>query len=187
MNIRQVTAITLFTTLFVAVIVAGNYPPIIGLGAFIDGPSLIFVVGVLVSCTLWAFSLKDIQSAFTNALFESEPTEQEILKSSHILEEMSEYAVAAGLIGTLIGVIKMLGNMDDPIAIAPSMAIGLLTLFYGIVLSQFVFRSMRNSLLQKSPVLLQRTSKRGLSTLSYTLFGLFVVIMVFTVMLGTSL
>jgi chemotaxis protein MotA len=120
-------------------------------------------------------------------LFESEPTEPDIVKSSHIFEEMSEYAVAAGLIGTLIGVIKMLGNMDDPTALGPAIAVSLLTLFYGTVLSQFVFRSMKNRLLEKSPGLLERVSKRGFSTLSYTFFGLFVVIMGFTVMIEMSL
>lgn len=160
---------------------------ILDLRAFIDVPSLLVVFGVIFSCTLWSFPFKDIQSAVIHALFESEPTEPEIIKSSRIFEEMSEYAVAAGLIGTLIGIIKMLGNMDDPTSIGPAMAIGLLTLFYGTVLGQCVFRPMRNRILEKSPVLLERVSKRGFSTLSYTFFGLFVVIMVFTVMIEMSM
>ena len=185
MNTRQITAIALFTILLGT---AACYPNSIGgLAAFIDGTSLLLVVGVLFSCTLWSFPFKDIQSAFIHALFKSEPTELDIAKGSRIFEEMSEYAVAAGLIGTLLGVIKMLENMDDPVSIGPAMAVGLLTLFYGIVLGQCVFRPMRNRILEKSPVLLQRTSKRGLSTLSYAFLGLFVVVMVFTVMVGTSL
>ena len=185
MNTRQITAIALFTILLGT---AACYPNSIGgIAAFIDGPSLLLVVGVLFSCTLWSFPFKDIQSAFIHALFESDTTEPDIVKSSHIFEEMSEYAVASGLIGTLIGVIKMLENMDDPTALGPAIAVSLLTLFYGTLLSQFVFRSMRNRLLEKSTVLLERTSKRGSSTLGSAFFGLFVVVMVFTAMVGTSL
>ena len=185
MNTCQISAIALFTILLGT---AACYPNSIrGLAAFIDGSSLLLVVGVLFSCTLWSFPFKDIQSACIHALFESEPTEPEIVKSSHIFEEMSEYAVASGLIGTLIGVIKILRNIDDPTTLGPAIAISLLTLFYGTVLSQFVFRSMRNRLLGKSPVLFERTSKRGFSTLSYAFFGLFVVTLVYTVMVETSL
>jgi|GEM_PF-6649428 len=81
----------------------------------------------------------------------------------------------------------MLENLDDPTALGPAIAVSLLTLFYGTLLSQFVFRSMRNRLLEKSTVLLERTSKRGSSTLGSAFFGLFVVVMVFTAMVGTSL
>jgi chemotaxis protein MotA len=44
-----------------------------------------------------------------------------------------------GLIGTLIGLVQMLGNLHDPSAIGPSMAVALLTTFYGAVLANLVF------------------------------------------------
>ena len=39
-----------------------------------------------------------------------------------------------GGIGTMIGVIIMLRNMDDPAAIGPGTAIAILTLLYGFVI-----------------------------------------------------
>ncbi len=44
-------------------------------------------------------------------------------------------APAMGLIGTLIGLVLMLGNMSDPSSIGPSMAVALLTTFYGAMIA----------------------------------------------------
>ena len=55
-----------------------------------------------------------------------------------VLRRAAEYAPAMGLIGTLIGLVQMLSHLDDPAAIGPSMAIALLTTFYGAVLANLV-------------------------------------------------
>ena len=44
---------------------------------------------------------------------------------------MGDVAPAMGMIGTLIGLVAMLSNMDDPKAIGPAMAVALLTTLYG--------------------------------------------------------
>ena len=44
-----------------------------------------------------------------------------------------------GLIGTLVGLIQLLGNLDSPSQIGPAMAVALLTTFYGAVLAYMVF------------------------------------------------
>lgn len=59
-----------------------------------------------------------------------------------ILRKAAETAPAMGLIGTLIGLVQMLGNLDDPATIGPNMAIALLTTFYGAVLSSMLFAPM---------------------------------------------
>ena len=48
-------------------------------------------------------------------------------------------APAFGMIGTLIGLVIMLKNMDDPAAIGPGMAIALLTTMYGAILANIIF------------------------------------------------
>jgi chemotaxis protein MotA len=48
-----------------------------------------------------------------------------------VLETTARYAPAMGMIGTLIGLIIMLGNMSNPDAIGPGMAVALLTTLYG--------------------------------------------------------
>jgi len=60
-------------------------------------------------------------------------------RSASVLKKMSEFAPAMGLIGTLIGLVQMLSNLQDPSSIGPSMAVALLTTFYGVVLANMVF------------------------------------------------
>lgn len=54
---------------------------------------------------------------------------------SLIFSGMSDMAPAMGMIGTLIGLVAMLANMDDPKAIGPAMAVALLTTLYGAVIA----------------------------------------------------
>jgi chemotaxis protein MotA len=56
-----------------------------------------------------------------------------------ILRKSAEIAPAMGLIGTIIGLVQMLGSLNDPSKIGPYMAIALLTTFYGAVLAYIVF------------------------------------------------
>lgn len=61
------------------------------------------------------------------------------LRAVDFLRRAGEVAPAMGLIGTLIGLVEMLGNLADPSSIGPSMAVALLTTFYGAVLAHLVF------------------------------------------------
>ncbi|MGV6859163.1 MAG: MotA/TolQ/ExbB proton channel family protein [bacterium] len=47
-------------------------------------------------------------------------------------------APAMGMIGTLIGLVQMLANMDDPKSIGPAMAVALLTTLYGAVIANAI-------------------------------------------------
>lgn len=59
-------------------------------------------------------------------------------KSASVLRRASEVAPAMGLIGTLVGLVQMLGGLNDPSTIGPAMALALLTTFYGAVLGNVV-------------------------------------------------
>lgn len=56
-----------------------------------------------------------------------------------VLEKAGEMAPAWGMIGTLIGLILMLQNLDDPSTLGPAMALALITTFYGAVLANLFF------------------------------------------------
>lgn len=71
-------------------------------------------------------------------------------KSAGVLRRAAEVSPAMGLIGTLIGLVQMLGNLDDPSTIGPSMAVALLTTFYGAVLSNMVFSPLAAKLERNS-------------------------------------
>ena len=53
---------------------------------------------------------------------------------------------AMGMIGTLIGLVLMLGNMADPKAIGPAMAVALLTTMYGAIIANIIFLPMLTKL-----------------------------------------
>lgn len=57
---------------------------------------------------------------------------------SSIFGAMADVAPAMGMIGTLVGLVAMLANMDDPKAIGPAMAVALLTTLYGAVIANAI-------------------------------------------------
>lgn len=63
-----------------------------------------------------------------------------------ILRKAADVAPAMGLIGTLIGLVQMLGNLSDPNSIGPGLAVALLTTFYGAVLANMVFAPLASKL-----------------------------------------
>ncbi len=52
-----------------------------------------------------------------------------------IFKAIGDVGPAMGMIGTLIGLVQMLANMDDPKQIGPAMAVALLTTLYGAIVA----------------------------------------------------
>ena len=82
-------------------------------------------------------------------------TEIDFLAERHrlgadIFTTMGNFAPAMGLVGTLIGLVQMLKQMNDPSSIGPAMAVALITTFYGVVLSNLVFLPMAGKLRARS-------------------------------------
>ena len=78
-------------------------------------------------------------------------TELEQLDERHALdrrfyEKAASYAPAFGMIGTLVGLILMLGNMSDVDALAKGMAVALITTLYGSLLANVVCLPMASKL-----------------------------------------
>lgn len=67
-----------------------------------------------------------------------------------MLRRAAEVAPAMGLIGTLVGLVQMLGALDDPSRIGPAMAIALITTLYGAMLANMVFAPLAAKLERNS-------------------------------------
>ena len=81
-------------------------------------------------------------------------------KGTDALKKMGGDSPAFGMMGTLIGLVIMLGNMSsDPSAIGPSMAVALITTFYGIILARLLF----------IPVATKISARNNVSVFKYTL------------------
>ena len=63
-----------------------------------------------------------------------------------IFRTWGELAPAFGMLGTLIGLIIMLGDLNDPSQIGAGMATALITTFYGSILANLVFTPIANNL-----------------------------------------
>ncbi len=89
-----------------------------GIGLLVDGHDGDVVKGILE---------KDVRMA----------SERHNLAGS-VFKTMADVAPAMGMIGTLIGLVAMLSNMDDPKSIGPAMAVALLTTLYGAIMANMV-------------------------------------------------
>lgn len=67
-----------------------------------------------------------------------------------LFKTMGALFPAWGMIGTLIGLINLLKQLDDPSKIGPAMAVALITTFYGSVLANFICNPIANKLSVKS-------------------------------------
>jgi len=67
-------------------------------------------------------------------------------RSVGVLRKAAEISPAMGLIGTLVGLVQMLGSLDDPSNIGPAMAVALLTTLYGAILANMVFTPLASKL-----------------------------------------
>ncbi|OHB62448.1 MAG: hypothetical protein A2Y76_06930 [Planctomycetes bacterium RBG_13_60_9] len=63
-----------------------------------------------------------------------------------ILEYMGAAAPAFGMIGTLIGLVQMLKNLESPDQIGAGMAVALITTFYGALMANLVFLPLAGKL-----------------------------------------
>lgn len=67
-----------------------------------------------------------------------------------VFKAFGDTGPAMGMIGTLVGLVQMLANMDDPKAIGPAMAVALLTTLYGAVLANMVALPIQAKLMNRA-------------------------------------
>jgi chemotaxis protein MotA len=228
MDFATIVGIVAAFGLLIATILLGS-----GLGAFINIPSVLVVIGGTVTATMINYpmkevigtmkvvknaflassltysevianfvnyatrarkegilaleaSLPEIQDAFLKkglqltidglepqAITDIMETEIAFIEDRHslgaeIFQTMGTFAPAFGMIGTLIGLVQMLQNMEDPSSIGPSMAVALLTTFYGAVMANVLFLPIAGKLKTRSKeeCLLKEMILHGIISLS---------------------
>jgi chemotaxis protein MotA len=105
------------------------------------------------------FLVKGIQMAIdgmeSSAIEEVMTTEIMYINERHrlgseIFTTMGTFAPAVGMLGTIIGLVQMLMQMEDPSQIGAPMAVALLTTFYGTMLANLVFLPVAGKLKTRS-------------------------------------
>jgi chemotaxis protein MotA len=69
-----------------------------------------------------------------------------------ILKKYGGACPAFGMIGTLIGLVIMLGNLDDPSALGPALSVALITTLYGVLFSQLIFLPAATKVQQREEI-----------------------------------
>jgi chemotaxis protein MotA len=105
------------------------------------------------------FLVKGIQMAIdgmeSSAIDDVMTTEITYLEERHrlgseIFATMGTFAPAVGMLGTIIGLVQMLMQMEDPSQIGAPMAVALLTTFYGTLLANLLFLPVAGKLKTRS-------------------------------------
>ena len=96
-------------------------------------------------------------------------TEMDAVATRHssgkkVLDQAGRFAPAFGMIGTLMGLIIMLGQLDDPDALGPGMAVALITTLYGAIMANVFFLPWAEKLgfLNSSELLIMEIVVRGI-------------------------
>ena len=79
-------------------------------------------------------------------------------------ENMATYAPSWGMLGTMVGLILMLGQLEDPDALGPMMSVALITTFYGCVMANFICNPVASKLkdISKEEILFKSVMVEGM-------------------------
>lgn len=96
-------------------------------------------------------------------------TEMDAVASRHsdgrkVFDQAGRFAPAFGMIGTLMGLIIMLGQLDDPDKLGPGMAVALITTLYGAIIANCVMLPFAEKLgyLNQRELLVMEIAVRGI-------------------------
>lgn len=67
-----------------------------------------------------------------------------------IFQTAGQVSPAFGMIGTLVGLIQMLGSLDNPESIGPGLAVALITTLYGVLFANLIFVPIAGKLKARS-------------------------------------
>lgn len=79
-------------------------------------------------------------------------------------KSLASYAPTFGMVGTVIGLINMLGNLSDPSQLGKGMAMALLTTLYGVLFANLLFNPLATRL--------ERLNELELAAMDVTLDGI---------------
>lgn len=71
-------------------------------------------------------------------------------EGAKVFSAMGDVGPAMGMIGTLVGLVQMLSNMEDPKSIGPAMAVALLTTLYGAMMATMICLPLADKLSLRS-------------------------------------
>ena len=79
-------------------------------------------------------------------------------------ENLAAYAPSWGMMGTMVGLVLMLGQLEDPSTLGPMMAVALITTFYGAILANYLCNPISSKLkdISKEEILFKMVLVNGM-------------------------
>jgi flagellar motor component MotA len=148
---------------------------------FVDAPSFLIVFGITTFFTFAYHSAGSTVEAFAAALINEPIAADESRQHIRVLSTARVLASRSGVMGTLIGMVNMLANMDDPTAIGPAMAVALLTLLYGVMLAELFIGPLINRL--RTQVQIDDSSEQPMAVTAVTVAAIPVALLAFFLVL----
>ena len=140
-DFKQVGAILGVLVLLIGAIVSGG-----GIADSIHVPSAAITFGVTFFILLYTFGT-DFLAFLPNALLAVVRKPESNLRFSEIAGFAIPVVIGSGAIGSFIGFVQMLGNLQSPDKIGSGVAVALLTTMYGITAAVLVFMPLEKKFL----------------------------------------
>lgn len=148
MTILRLLGFGVLTALVLSFIAASPGAPFL---AFVDFPSLAFVFGGTLAVLMVACDSDDWRNARRVLIGPRKSLDPLGYRSAAVFfAQASRAAIGLGILGHLMGMIMMLGNLSDPSALGPGMAVSLISAVYGLGLSEFFFVPMQTSAMKRA-------------------------------------
>lgn len=113
-----------------------------GVGQFVDAPSAFIVIIPTLGTLLVGFKGSFLSSF--SAIWQGEIGigSRELDSAIAFWKAVKRCTIGYGCIGFMIGLVAMLGSLDDVSSIGPFMAVGLISIMYGIIVAYIVAEPM---------------------------------------------
>lgn len=120
------------------------------LSSVIGPTSAFLVLGGTAGAMIMAYPLRVIARSFRIALGRETPEPKDLVLGQKCFATMGQYFVMTGIIGTVVGLIHVMENLDRPERIGPGIAVAFLTMLYGFGFRLFWSGALYDSLVEKS-------------------------------------
>ena len=121
-----------------------------GPGQFIDPPSAFFVIVPTIGTLLVGFNGYFISSI--TSVWKKDVDNLNLVKGVEFWKAPKRYTIAFSFLGLMIGMIAMLGSLDDMGSIGPKLAVALITILYGFIWGYIISDPIACSLETKKEV-----------------------------------
>jgi len=111
-----------------------------GVAQFLDPPSAFIVIIPTLGTLLVGFKGSFLSSF--SAIWKRDVGNGELDSAIAFWKAVKRCTIGYGCIGFMIGLVAMLGSLDDVSSIGPFMAVGLISIMYGIIVAYIVAEPM---------------------------------------------